>query len=181
MASYTRYRDLSVQGTGTNGSYAVGKKGSEVAVITSAGTVVTVTTNTIVSVLATITNATITNANITSLTAGTVVGNIATLVTSFATASSAQTTYVITPFAGNITAVYVTPDTAARAAAHSVTHGSAGDVAATGTNTTSIAGVVTSLTLGTVACTAGESLSVLRGVQGTTGGSYVTIVISRTS
>ncbi len=168
MASYTRYRDLSVQGTGTNGSYAVGKKGSEVAVITSAGTVITVTANTIVAAIAT---------------ANTFIGETVSLVTSFTTASSAQSAYVIVPIAGNVAAVYVTPDTAARAAAYTVVHGSAGANIASGTNTTSVAGVVTALTLsaGSVAVTAGESLLISRGVQGTTAGSYVTVQITRTA
>jgi hypothetical protein len=37
------------------------------------------------------------------------------------------------------------------------------------------------MTLGTVTVTAGQSISVLRGTQGTTGSSVVTIVVQRTS
>lgn len=158
MASYTRYRDISVQGTGTNGSYAVGKKGSEVVVIAQAGTAVTVT--------------------------GTVVvGETVTLAASFASSSAAQTVYVIAPCAGNITAAYCAADTANLSAAYTVKAGSAGNTAASVTQSTaaSVAGFVTSMTLGTVAVTAGQSFSVARGVQGTTGASYVTIAIQRTS
>lgn len=100
---------------------------------------------------------------------------------SFGTASTAQTVYSIVPYAGTVTAVYVCNDTASRAAVYTVTHGSAGNVLATGTNTTGVAGLVSTLTLGTVTVTAGESLSVARGTQGSTGGGYVTIVIKRTS
>lgn len=169
MANYTRFNGLSA----TIDGYSVGAVGSEVAVITgTATTTVTIVAN----------NATITSATVTSLNATNILSGVQTSIdTFFTTASSAQANYVIAPFAGNITAVYVCSDTSARAAAYTVTHGSAGNVAATATNTSGIAGLVTALTLGTVACTAGESLSVARGVQGSTGAGYVTIVLQRTS
>lgn len=101
----------------------------------------------------------------------------------FSTASSAQTVYVIAPYAGNVSAIYVTSDAASISAAYTVKQGSAGTTIATGTQTTaaSVAGSVTTLTLGTVAVTAGQSISVARGVQGTTSASYVTLCVIRTS
>lgn len=151
MPSYTRFKDLSVAGTGSGGVYAVGAKGSETVIITSAGSVV--------------------------------YGVQAPVVASFATSSAAQTVYVIAPYAGNIVSAYCASDTASISAAYTVKHGSAGNTAASVTQSTaaSVAGFVTAMTLGTVAVTAGESLSVARGVQGTTSLSYVTIVIQRTS
>lgn len=146
MSSYTRFRDISVQGTGTGGVYAVGAKGSEVTVISG-----------------------------TAVYAQSQVGAI------LASSSAAQTVYAIMPFAGNIVAVYCAADTANISAAYTVKHGSAGNTAASVTQSTaaSVAGFVTSMTLGTVAVTAGESISVARGVQGTAAASYVSIVVQR--
>lgn len=116
---------------------------------------------------------------------GTAVYAQATLVASFASASTAQTVYVIAPYAGNVVAAYCATDTANISAAYTIKHGSAGTNIATGTQSTaaSVAGFVTALTLSTAAVglTAGESISVARGVQGTTGASYVTVVIQRTA
>lgn len=115
-------------------------------------------------------------------TAGNVIRGVSSGQTvAFLAASTAQTMWAAMPYAGNVTAVYVIQATASRAAAYTVTHGSAGDVLASGTNTTGVAGLVSTLTLGTVAVTAGESILFARGVQGTTGDSYVTIVVNRTS
>lgn len=148
MPSYTRFSDISVQGTTkTGGAYAVGAKGSEVIVVNSSGAVL---------------------------------GQEA-IVTNFLTSSAAQTLYVIAPCNGNVTAVYVACDTAAVTAAYTVKAGSAGNTIASGSNTTTVAGTVTALTLGTVTVTAGQSISVARGVQGTAGTSAVTVVIQRTS
>lgn len=105
------------------------------------------------------------------------------LVASFLTSSAAQTVYVIAPFAGNVTAAYCAADTANISAAYTIKAGSAGNTIASVTQSTaaSVAGFVTAMTLGTVAVTAGQSISVARGVQGTAGTSGVTIVIARTS
>lgn len=104
-------------------------------------------------------------------------------VVSFLTSSAAQTLYTIAPYAGNVTAVYVTSDTANISAAYTVKAGSAGSTIASATQTTaaSVAGSVTTMTLGTVAVTAGQSISVARGVQGTASTSQVSISITRTS
>lgn len=149
MASYTRFRDISVAGTGSGGVYAVGAKGSETVVINSSGVVLAQEN----------------------------------LQLSFATASSAQTVYVIAPCAGNVTAVYCASDAANISAAYTLKAGSAGSTIASVTQSTaaSVAGFVSSMTLGTVTVTAGQSLSLLRGVQGTTSASYVTIALTRTS
>lgn len=137
--------------TSTTDGYYVGAKGSETKVIDGNGNVV--------------------------------IGVQSDVVASFATASSAQTVYVIAPFNGNIIAAYCAADTANISAAYTVKAGSAGATAASVTQSTaaSVAGFVSSMTLGTVAVTAGQSLSILRGVQGTTAASYVTVVIQRTS
>jgi len=105
------------------------------------------------------------------------------LVVSFLTSSAAQTLYAIAPFAGNVTAAYCAADTANISAAYTVKAGSAGDTIASVTQSTaaSVAGFVTTMTLGTVAVTAGQSISVVRGTQGTAGTSAVTLVIERTS
>lgn len=135
----------------TTDGFAVGAKGSETVVIDGSGNVVS--------------------------------GALVPVVASFSTSSAAQTVYVIAPFAGNITAAYCAADTANISAAYTVKAGSAGSTAASVTQSTaaSVAGFVTAMTLGTVAVTAGQSLSVARGVQGTTAAGYVTIVIKRTS
>jgi len=111
----------------------------------------------------------------------TVSGTLKTLQTTFLTSSAAQTLYAISPVAGNVTAVYVCTDTASVAAAYTIKHGSAGNTLASGTNTTGVAGLVSTLTLGTVAVTAGESISIARAAQGTAATSVVNIVIQRTS
>lgn len=131
--------------------YAVGAKGSEVVVIDATGNVVSGTQNSLMAV--------------------------------FGTASAAQTVYTVVPFNGNITAAYVASDAANISAAYTVKAGSAGNTIASVTQSTaaSVAGFVTAMTLGTVTVTAGQSVSLLRGVQGTTSGSYVTLVIQRTS
>lgn len=111
----------------------------------------------------------------------TVNGVTASVPVAFLTSSAAQTLYTIAPFAGTVTAVYVCTDTASVAAAYTIKHGSAGNTLASGTNTTGVAGVVSSLTLGTVTVTAGESISVARAAQGTAATSVANIVIRRTS
>ncbi len=115
--------------------------------------------------------------------AGFVVGVTQPVTVTFLTSSAAQTLYTIMPFAGTVTAVYVASDTANISAAYTVVHGSAGDTLASVTQSTaaSVAGFVSSMTLGTVAGTAGESIAVGRGVQGTASTSTVTIVMTRTS
>lgn len=150
MPSYTRYADISVQGTAkTGGVYAVGAKGSEVVVVNAAGAVLAQSP----------------------------------LVASFLTSSAAQTIYVIAPYAGNVTAAYCAADTANISAAYTIKAGSAGNTIASVTQSTaaSVAGFVTTMTLGTVAVTAGQSISVARGVQGTAATSAVTLTIVRTS
>lgn len=131
--------------------YAVGAKNSEVTVIDGNGNVVSGSQDSVMAV--------------------------------FSTASSAQTVYAIAPFAGNVVAAYCVSDTANISAAYTVKAGSAGSTIASVTQSTaaSVAGFVTTMTLGTVAVTAGQSISILRGVQGTTSASYVTINIQRTS
>lgn len=112
------------------------------------------------------------------------VANVAqTVVLTFLTSSAAQTLYSIMPVAGTVTAVYVASDTANISTDYTVKHGSAGSTLASVTQSTaaSVAGFVTAMTLGTVAVTAGESISVARGVQGTAGTSTVTFVLTRTS
>lgn len=131
--------------------YATGAKGSEVVVIDGSGNVVS--------------------------------GVQIPMVASFLTSSASQTLYVISPVAGNVTAAYCASDTANISAAYTIKAGSAGSTIASVTQSTaaSVAGFVTAMTLGTVAVTAGQSISVARGVQGTAGTSGVTIVIQRTS
>lgn len=131
--------------------FATGAKGSEVVVIDATGNVVT--------------------------------GVQAAQVISFLTSSAAQTLYTVAPFTGNVVAVYVASDTANISAAYTVKAGSAGNTIASVTQSTaaSVAGFVTTMTLGTVAVTAGQSISVLRGVQGTASTSQVSITIQRTA
>lgn len=104
-------------------------------------------------------------------------------IVSFLTSSAAQTLYTIAPYNGNVVATYVASDTANISAAYTVKVGSAGNTIASVTQSTaaSVAGFVTTMTLGTVAVTAGQSISVLRGVQGTASTSQVVINIVRTS
>jgi len=143
MPNYSRTRGALVASDG----YYVGSKGTETAVIGSAGAVLAQTP----------------------------------LVAAFATASTAQTVYVIAPYAGNIVAAYVAADTASIAGTYTVKAGSAGSTLASGTQTSGVAGLVSSLTLGTVTVTAGQSISCLRAAQGTAAASALTIVIARTS
>lgn len=135
----------------TTDGFAVGAKGSETVVINSTGNVIS--------------------------------GVQAAVVVSFLTSSAAQTLYTVVPYNGNVTAVYVASDTANISAAYTVKAGSAGNTIASVTQSTaaSVAGFVSTMTLGTVAVTAGQSVSVLRGVQGSASTSQVTIVIQRTS
>lgn len=105
----------------------------------------------------------------------------APLTVSFASASSAQTVYGIVPYAGTVTAVYVANDTASVVNSYTIKAGSAGNTIASGTATSGVAGLVSSLTLGTVTVTAGQSISFARATAGTTGSSTVTMVIVRTS
>lgn len=102
-------------------------------------------------------------------------------VVSFSSASTAQTVYVISPVAGVLTAGYLCADTASIVAVYTVKAGSAGVVMASATQTSGVAGVVSTMTLGTVAVTAGMSISVARGVQGTTAASTVTLNILQTA
>lgn len=114
--------------------------------------------------------------------AGEVMSRVA-LPVAIGSGSGAQTVYTIAPFAGTVKAVYVANDTAARSAAFTVAAGSAGDTIASITTSTAatVAGNVETMTLGTVTVTAGQSISVLRGTQGSTGSSVVTLVILRTA
>lgn len=99
----------------------------------------------------------------------------------FLTDSTAQTIYCTTPVTGVVSAAYVNSHVAARGAAYTVTVGSAGTGLASATvPSTGVAGQVTTMTLGTVAVTAGGSIGVTRAVQGTAGASTVTIVIIKT-
>lgn len=149
MASYTRFRDISLTGTGSGGVLAVGAKGSEVPVILGSGLVL----------------------------------SQEPLAVSFLTSSAAQTLYAISPINGNVVAAYAASDTANISAAYTVKAGSAGNTIASVTQSTaaSVAGFVTAMTLGTVAVTVGQSISVLRGVQGTASTSQVVLLIARTS
>lgn len=146
MPSYSRTKGAVVASQG----FYVGSKGTETAVISTAGVVVT---------------------------------DKSSIEVSLASASTAQTVYTIVPYAGTVTAVYVANDTAARSAAFTVKAGSAGDTIASITTSTAatVAGNVETMTLGTVTVTAGQSISVLRGTQGTAGSSVVTLVIQRTA
>lgn len=95
--------------------------------------------------------------------------------------SSAQTVYCVSPVTGVVLAAYVNNFVAARGAAYTVQNGSAGVVIATGTvASTGVAGQVLTMTLGTVAVTAGGSIGLTRAAQGTTGASMVTVVIAKT-
>lgn len=124
-----------------------------------------------------------TEAQVISATGKVTAGVKVPVVATFLTSSAAQTLYVIAPVTGNVTAAYCASDTASISAAYAIKAGSAGDVIASVTQSTaaSVAGFVTAMTLGTVAVTAGQSISVARGVQGTAGTSGVTIVIERTA
>lgn len=104
-----------------------------------------------------------------------------TITTTFLLDSAAQTIYCTSPVTGVVSACYVNTHVAARGASFTVQNGSAGVVIATAAvASTGVAGQVTTMTLGTVAITAGGSIGVLRGVQGTTGAATVTIVIIKT-
>lgn len=95
--------------------------------------------------------------------------------------STAQTTYTVSPVTGVVSAVYVNSFLAARGAAYTVTVGSAGTGIASATvASTGVAGQVTTMTLGTVAVSAGGSIGVTRAAQGTTGASMVSVVIVKT-
>lgn len=95
--------------------------------------------------------------------------------------STAQTIYCTSPVTGIVAACYVNQHIAARGASYTVQNGSAGTaIASVSAASTGVAGAVTSMTLGTVAVTAGGSIGVLRGVQGTTGASTVSIVVYKT-
>ena len=100
---------------------------------------------------------------------------------SFASASTAQTVYSIIAYAGTIKAVYVCSDAATQAAGYTVNAGSAGDVLASVTATSGSAGTVSTMTLGTVTVTAGQSISCTRAACGTTGAAIVSIVYDRTA
>lgn len=101
---------------------------------------------------------------------------------SFLLDSTAQTVYCVSPVAGTVTAAYVNNFIAARGAAYTVTNGSAGVTIASATvASTGVAGAVTSMTLGTVAVTAGGSIGIARAAQGTTGAAQVTLVIVASS
>lgn len=103
------------------------------------------------------------------------------LVTTFLLDSTAQTNYFVSPVTGVVSACYVANFIANRGAVYTVQLGSAGTVIATGTAlSTGVAGAITTLTLGTVAVTAGASIGILRGVAGTAGASSVTVVIVKT-
>lgn len=101
--------------------------------------------------------------------------------TTFLLDSTAQTSYTVAPVTGNVVAVYVNNYVANRGAVYTVTIGSAGTQIATGTVlSTGVSGQVSTLTLGTVAVVAGQSIGVTRAVQGTTGASMVSVVIVKT-
>lgn len=101
--------------------------------------------------------------------------------TTFLLDSTVQTNYAVAPVTGVVSAVYVVNHVANRGATYTITVGSAGTQIATGTAlSTGVAGAVTTLTLGTVAITAGGSIGVARGVTGTTGASSVVIVMIKT-
>lgn len=100
---------------------------------------------------------------------------------SFLLDSTAQTSYTVSPVTGIVAAVYINSFLAGRGAGYTVTVGSAGTTIATGTvASTGVAGQVTTMTLGTVAVTAGGSIGVTRAVQGTTGASIVSVLIIKT-
>ena len=144
--------------TATQGLY-VGTKGNEVILATSAGVLTP-----------------------TSVTSGVKVSTAAVI----ASASGADSAYIIVPVAGNITAVYSTNTVVdIKGIVWGLTHGSAGATAASVTSTTAanVVGAVTTWTLssGSVAVTAGESLCITRATTGTATGNVVTVVINRTS
>lgn len=106
--------------------------------------------------------------------------NDQTLVVNFASASAAETVYTYVPFDATITNVTYVAGTASRVAAYTVKIGSAGTTLVNGvSNTTAAAGTTEDLTLSASSVSAGDSLSVARGVQGTTGVSQVAIVLQR--
>jgi hypothetical protein len=95
--------------------------------------------------------------------------------------SAAQTIYCISPVTGIVTAGYVCGYDAARGATYTVRLGSAGvTIASASVPTSGVAGAVSTMVLGTVAVTAGASLSVARTAQGTTGAAIVSLVIIKT-
>lgn len=152
MPSYTRFSDISVQGTAkTGGVFAVGKKGSEVIVIDVNGNVVSGAQTPVVAAFSNASSAQ------TVYVIAPYNGNV---VAAYAAADTA-----------NISAQYTVKAGSAGNTIASVTQSTAA----------SVAGFVTSMTLGTVAVTAGQSISVARGVQGTTAASAVTLTIVRTS
>lgn len=103
------------------------------------------------------------------------------VVVAFSSSSAAQTNYVIAPVAGNVVAAYICSDTASIVGTYTVKAGSAGSTIASCTQTSGVIGLVTTMTLGTVTVTAGQSISILKATQGTASSSVVTLVIQRTS
>lgn len=97
----------------------------------------------------------------------------------FPSASTDATVYCVAPVTGNVGAVYVANYSSARAGVYTVRNGSAGVVIATGTATSGVAGLVSTMTLGTVSVTVGGSIAVSRASMGTAGESSVTIVFTK--
>jgi hypothetical protein len=100
-------------------------------------------------------------------------------VVTFGSASADQTVYCVAPVTGTVDAVYVVNYSSARAGGYTVRNGSAGVVIATGTATTGVAGLVSTMALGTVSVTVGGSIGVTRATMGSDGVSSVTIVFTK--
>ena len=101
-------------------------------------------------------------------------------VVAFSSSSAAETQYAYVPFDATIESISYIAGTASRVATYAVLIGSAGTTIVTSaSNTTAVAGTVEALTLASATVASGDSLSVARGVQGTTGISQVAITMAR--
>jgi len=98
----------------------------------------------------------------------------------FASASTAETTYGYVPYDATITNFTYIAGTAARVAGYTAVIGSAGTTLVNGvSNTTADAGVTEDLTIASATVEAGDSISVTRAAQGTTGVSKIAITLKR--
>jgi hypothetical protein len=111
--------------------------------------------------------------------AGTTDAVVSPITMVFSSASTDATVYCASPVTGSVASVYVANYSSARTGVYTVRNGSAGVVIATGTATSGVAGSISTLTLGTVAVTAGVSIGITRATMGSDGQSSVTILFNK--
>ena len=98
----------------------------------------------------------------------------------FASASAGATVYAYVPYDATITNFTFVGDTGSRVAAYTAKIGSAGTTLVNGiSNTTGVAGVTEDLTIASATVEAGDSISVARGNQGSTGATSIAITLKR--